>query len=105
MKKVDLKVFDLNGHIHTPYSFSAFKSIPQIFEMANSENIKAVGINDFIVTDGYQSFHDEAVKAGVFPLFMNLWGTPESIFTKVKRSSTIFSLSVSSIGSPSNAIT
>ncbi len=69
MKMGGLKVFDLNGHIHTPFSFSAFKNIPQIFELANSENIKAIGINDFIVTDGYQSFHDEAVQAGVFPLF------------------------------------
>jgi hypothetical protein len=63
------KVFDLNGHIHTPFSFSAFKSIPQIFEMANAENVKSVGINDFIVTDGYKAFHDEAVSKKVFPLF------------------------------------
>ncbi|MDZ7606303.1 MAG: PHP domain-containing protein [Cyclobacteriaceae bacterium] len=62
-------VFDLNGHIHTPYSFSAFDDIPQIFRMANEEGIKAVGINDFIVTDGYKAFHDQAIKAGVFPLF------------------------------------
>jgi len=63
------KAFDLNGHIHTPYSFSAFDDIPQIFRMANEEGIKAVGINDFIVTDGYKTFHDMAVASGVFPLF------------------------------------
>ena len=63
------KVFDLNGHIHTPFSFSAFSDIPQIFNMAKNENIRAVGINDFIVTDGYQPFHDEAVASNVFPFF------------------------------------
>ena len=51
LKQSDQKVFDLNGHIHTPFSFSAFETIPQIFNMANDENIKAVGINDFNVTD------------------------------------------------------
>lgn len=62
-------IFDVNGHIHTPYSFSAFESIPQIFDMAKKELIKAIGINDFIVTDGHQPFHDQAVKSNVFPLF------------------------------------
>jgi hypothetical protein len=69
LKNCNRKVFDLDGHIHTPYSFSAFDDIPQIFRMANEEGIKAVGINDFIVTDGYKEFHDNAVSSGVFPLF------------------------------------
>ncbi len=62
------KVFDLNGHIHTPFSFSAFEDISQIFKIANDENIKVVGINDFIVTDGHKPFHDQAVASNVFPL-------------------------------------
>ena len=69
LKQADPKVFDLNGHIHTPFSFSAFDSIPQIFKMANDEKIKGVGINDFIVTDGHKPFHDAAVSSNVFPLF------------------------------------
>lgn len=69
LQQSDHNVFDLNGHIHTPFSFSAFENIPQIFKMANDENIKAVGINDFNVTDGYKSFHDHAVASNVFPLF------------------------------------
>jgi len=69
IKQSELKVFDLNGHIHTPFSFSAFENIPQIFEMAKAENIRAVGINDFIVTDGHKPFHDQAVATNVFPLF------------------------------------
>ena len=69
LKLSDQNIFDLNGHIHTPFSFSAFEDISQIFKMANDENIKAVGINDFIVTDGHKPFHDQAIAAKVFPLF------------------------------------
>ena len=69
LKFSNQEVYDINGHIHTPFSFSAFENIPQIFKMAKEEGIKAVGINDFIVTDGYQPFHDEAINAGVYPLF------------------------------------
>jgi hypothetical protein len=59
----------VNGHVHTPYSFSAFENIGQIFEMARKENIVAVGINDFFVSDGYEPFCNEALKNRVFPLF------------------------------------
>jgi hypothetical protein len=60
---------EVNGHIHTPFSFSAFDNIPQIFEIATRENIKAIGINDFIVTDGYEEFGNYALRSKVFPLF------------------------------------
>jgi hypothetical protein len=63
------QVYEVNGHVHTPFSFSAFSDIPQIFEMAKKENIKAVGINDFFVADGYPYFYEEAIKSSVFPLF------------------------------------
>ncbi|TKG91217.1 hypothetical protein EYV94_22655 [Puteibacter caeruleilacunae] len=59
----------VNGHIHTPFSFSAFESIFEAFELAQEEGVKVLGINDFYVTDGYESFHDQAVKNKVFPLF------------------------------------
>jgi hypothetical protein len=42
---------EANGHIHTPYSFSAFTDLESLFSMANSENISLLGINDFYVTD------------------------------------------------------
>lgn len=60
---------EANGHIHTPYSFSAFPEMETAFEMAKRENIKVLGINDFYVTDGYSDFHDGCVKNGIFPLF------------------------------------
>ena len=65
----NMEVLNVNAHIHTPYSFSAFSDIFRIFEMAKQENVAALGINDFFVSDGYKSFHDEALKQGIFPLF------------------------------------
>jgi hypothetical protein len=62
-------VHKVNGHVHTPYSFSSFESIEQAFNMAVNENVKVLGINDFYVTDGYASFYDNANKSKVFPLF------------------------------------
>ncbi|HLO58113.1 MAG TPA: PHP domain-containing protein [Bacteroidales bacterium] len=68
-KYPEILVTDVNAHLHTPYSFSAFNSIEQIFQMALKEGISAAGINDFFVTDGYSAFYEEALKTGVFPLF------------------------------------
>jgi hypothetical protein len=65
----EIEILQVNAHVHTPYSFSAFTDISQIFEMAKRENISIVGINDFFVTDGYEAFYQEALKANVFQLF------------------------------------
>jgi len=58
-----------NGHIHTPFSFSAFSDIETIFEMAQNENIAVLGINDFFVTDGYDAFSQGCLANNIFPLF------------------------------------
>ena len=55
-------VYAVNGHIHTPYSFSAFSSVNPIFEMAVKEDVKVLGINDFYTTGGYLEFHDNALE-------------------------------------------
>ena len=68
-KQVENKVPDINGHIHTPHSFSAFSEIKQAFEMAKAEGISVLGINDFYTTDGYDEFAELAVKNKIFPLF------------------------------------
>ena len=60
---------ETNCNIHTPYSFSAFKSIETAFKMAVEEKIAVLGINDFYVTDGYDAFHKGCVKNRIFPLF------------------------------------
>lgn len=62
-------VYEVNGHIHTPYSFSAFSGVNPIFEMAVREDIRILGINDFYTTGGYLEFHDNALENWVFPLF------------------------------------
>ena len=62
-------ILDVNAHIHTPYSFSAFESIKEIFTMAKAENISVIGINDFFVTEGYEDFCTESLQHGIFPLF------------------------------------
>jgi len=60
---------EANGHIHTPYSFSAFKALETAFMMARDENISVLGINDFYVTDGYELFHEGCLRHNIFPLF------------------------------------
>jgi hypothetical protein len=60
---------EANGHIHTPYSFSAFSDLESLFSMAKNENIVLLGINDFYVTDGYDSFHKGCFENKIFPLF------------------------------------
>ncbi|MBK7713123.1 MAG: hypothetical protein IPJ37_20920 [Bacteroidales bacterium] len=60
---------EVNGHIHTPYSFSAFSDMEKIFSMAREENIALLGINDFYVADGYDAFHKGCVANKIFPLF------------------------------------
>jgi hypothetical protein len=60
---------EANGHIHTPYSFSAFSTLETAFRMAREEQIVALGINDFYVTDGYDAFHKGCLNHTVFPLF------------------------------------
>ena len=63
------KVLLVNGHFHTPYSFSAFTEIEQAFRMAKTEGIQVLGINDFYTTDGYAEFGELALKYRIFPLF------------------------------------
>jgi hypothetical protein len=60
---------EANGHIHTPYSFSAFIALDTAFKMAVEENIAVLGINDFYVTDGYVPFHEGCINHKIFPLF------------------------------------
>jgi hypothetical protein len=63
------RVHDVNGHFHTPYSFSAFKDMKQIFQMADKENISVLGINDFYTTAGYDEFTELCESHKKFPLY------------------------------------
>ena len=68
-KLVDKRPLKVNGHLHSPYSFSAFTNMEQMFEIATSENVKVLGINDFNTTDGYVEFFKLALKYKIFPLY------------------------------------
>ncbi len=68
-KKPDLPIYKVNGHVHTPFSFSAFTGFDQIFRMARQEEIRVLGINDFYTMAGYQPFYQYCLKDKIFPLF------------------------------------
>lgn len=67
--RFDGNVPEVNGHLHSPWSFCPFNNINQMFEMAGQEKIKAIGINDFYTLDGYSDFGENAFRTGIFPLF------------------------------------
>ena len=63
------EVLLVNGHFHTPFSFSAFTEIEQAFQMAEAEAVQVLGVNDFYTTDGYSEFTQLAQKYRIFPLY------------------------------------
>ncbi len=60
---------NVNAHIHTPYSFSAFDSIAQVLDAAVAEGIGVVGINDFDTTDGFAEWDEGCRARRLYPLF------------------------------------
>ena len=59
----------VNAHFHTPYSFSTFNSMTEIFSQAKKEGIDVLGITDFATVDGYDEFYRLALENRIFPLF------------------------------------
>jgi len=62
-------VYNVNAHIHTPYSFSAFEQLTDVLDRASDEDVRIVGINDFYSMDGFLEWNREALKRHLFPLF------------------------------------
>ena len=62
-------VFDVNAHLHTPYSFSAFNDVDQALDMAAGEGVKVVGINDFYSMDGYSAWSGGCAGRHLCPMF------------------------------------
>ena len=60
---------NVNAHMHTPYSFSAFDSLTDALDRAVEEQVQVVGINDFYTVDGYETWNREARKRNLYPLF------------------------------------
>ena len=63
------EIVEVNAHMHTPYSFSAFDSVRQAVQMLVAGGVKVAGINDFNTTDGYVAWAEECLNNKVFPLF------------------------------------
>ena len=62
-------MLDVNAHLHTPFSFSAFDSVSQAAEMAAAQGVKVIGINDFYSMDGYEEWDRAAREKRLYPLF------------------------------------
>ena len=62
-------IHEVNAHIHTPYSFSAFRDLEEPLRKAVEEGVEVLGINDFNTVRGYEEFYGYAERYGVFPLF------------------------------------
>jgi hypothetical protein len=58
-----------NGHLHTPYSFSAFSTTEQSVQLASKEGLKVAGINDFNTVKGYADWAKDCDRYGIIPLF------------------------------------
>lgn len=63
------QLFDVNAHLHTPYSFSAFESVEEACLLAKQEDVKIIGINDFYTTAGYEEWAERCTENKIFPLF------------------------------------
>lgn len=63
------RVPNVNAHLHTPFSFSAFENLADALDRASGENVSVVGINDFYSTDGYEEWDKESRKRHLYPLF------------------------------------
>jgi hypothetical protein len=59
----------VNSHIHTPYSFSAFRNVEEAVSLAVQAGIRVLGINDFFTTEGYDEFYTVCKEKRVYPLF------------------------------------
>ncbi|HBG57147.1 MAG TPA: hypothetical protein DDX07_03945 [Porphyromonadaceae bacterium] len=61
--------YNVNAHLHTPFSFSAFRDIDEALDRAVEEEVRVVGINDFYTTEGYEAWADGCRKRKLYPLF------------------------------------
>lgn len=64
-----MSTIKVNAHMHTPYSFSAFKNVDDALDRAVAEKVKVLGINDFYTTEGYEEWAEGCKKRNLVPLF------------------------------------
>jgi len=68
-KPSNRKYPNVNAHLHTPYSFSAFEKLGDALDQAVEEKVAVVGINDFYSTDGYDEWAKGCRERKLYPLF------------------------------------
>lgn len=68
-KNSDFQPVKVNAHLHTPYSFSSFQQLEDLFRMSNEEKVEVLGINDFNTMAGYSEFAKLCSKYRKLPLF------------------------------------
>ena len=68
-KRNKIEAVNVNAHLHTPYSFSAFDKLTDALDRAVAENVRVVGVNDFYSMDGYKEWNDGCRSRKLFPLF------------------------------------
>ena len=64
---------NVNAHLHTPFSFSAFDKLTDALDKAKAEDVKIAGINDFYSMDGFVEWKNESLKRNIYPLFNIEW--------------------------------
>lgn len=62
-------MINVNAHLHSPWSFSAFDSVAQALDMAAREGVGVVGINDFYTCAGFDEWNEGCFARGLYPLF------------------------------------
>jgi len=58
-----------NSHIHLPPNFSAFVSVEQAVDLADTQDVRVVGVTNYYDYEVYGDFALLARRRGVFPLF------------------------------------
>ncbi len=64
-----MNIVNVNAHLHTPFSFSAFSDITQALDKAVAENVKVVGVNDFYTPAAYPAWKEGCEARNLTPLF------------------------------------
>ena len=68
-KRNKIEAVNVNAHLHTPYSFSAFDKLTDALDRAVAENVRVVGVNDFYSMDGYTRYRSLDTLLGASDLF------------------------------------
>lgn len=59
----------VNTHVHFPPNFSAYSTVAEVIEACKNERVAALGISNFYDQTVYGRFQEDAVAAGVTPLY------------------------------------